>query len=253
MIFVYLHAMTGTWRLLDSGPLPPAESAATDEALLESHADGSAPNTLHFYTRVAPTVSLGYFQRVAEAVDLEECALRGVQLVRRRSGGSAIFTDPGQLIYALVVPSSVLGGGAEGSFAVICEAIARAVSTFGVDARHRPVNDIEVSGRKISGSAQLRRHGSVLQHGTLLIDADIQTMEAVLRDGSPRPSVRVATLSQLTGASPGMDAVKAAIVAELSRSFEGDFEKGVLTDTERARVNELVRTRYGRREWNLRM
>jgi lipoate-protein ligase A len=253
MIFVYSCVTTAAWRLLDSGPLPSAESAAIDEALLEGHADGSAPNTLHFYARTVPTVSLGYFQKAAEAVDLDECARRGVQLVRRRSGGSTIFTDPGQLIYAIVLPSSLLDGCAERSFAAICGAIARALASLGVDARHRPVNDIEVCGRKISGSAQLRRRGSVLQHGTFLIDADIETMEAVLRGCSPRPSSRVTTLSELMDVPPGTDAVKDAVVHELGRSFDASFEKGVLTDAERARVNELVRTRYGLREWNLRM
>ncbi len=245
--------MTATWRLVDSGQLPTAESTAVDEAMLESHADGAVPNTLHFYTRSQPTVSLGRFQMVTEAVDVEECSRRGVALVRRCSGGRSIFTDPGQLIYATVLTVSEIGGDAKASFAPICSAVARAVSSFGLDARHSPINDVEVAGRKISGSAQLRRRGSVLQHGTVLIDADIDAMEAVLKQSSPRPTERVTTLSRLMPVPPGMAEVRAAIVEEMGQSFGVGFEKGSLTDTERARVSELVRTRYGREEWNMRL
>lgn len=253
MIFVYHRVMTAMWRLVDSGHLPTAESAAVDEAMLESHADGAVPNTLHFYARSQPTVSLGHFQKVAEAVDVEECSRRGVALVRRCSGGRSIYTDPGQLIYAMVLPISKIGGDAKASFAPICSAVARAVRTFGLDARHRPINDVEVDGRKVSGSAQLRRRGSVLQHGTVLVDADIDTMEAVLKQSSPRPTDRVTTLSRLMAVPPGMAEVKAAIVEELGRSFGVGFEKTSLTDIERARVVELVRARYGREEWNMRL
>jgi lipoate-protein ligase A len=238
--------------MVDSAPLPTAESAAVDEAILGLHADGAVPSTLHFYTRLEPTVSVGYFQRVSEAVDLEECARRGVRLVRRGSGGSSIYTDPGQLIYSLVLPASAIGAGEE-SFAAVCGPIAKALGALGVAARYRPVNDIEVGGRKVSGSAQLRRHDSVLQHGTVLIDADIECMDAVLRHGTTLPSDRVTTLSRLMGKPPRVDVVKAFIAAELGRAFSVDLEPGTLTAAEKERVETLVRTRYGSDGWNLRI
>jgi lipoate---protein ligase len=242
--------MTGTWRLVDSGHIPPAESAAVDEAILESHAEGLVGDTLHFYVRSKPTVSIGYFQKVKEAVDVAECARRGVRLVRRRSGGSSIFTDPGQLIYAVVLPASAIGTG-EGSFASVCVPVARAISSLGFDAKHRPANDIEVDGRKISGSAQLRRRGSALQHGTVLIDSDVETMDAVLRSGDVKPSDRVTTLSRLTATKPSMDRVKMAIAGEIARSFSVSYERCELTAREQERIRELVDARYGRDEWNL--
>ena len=238
------------WRLVDSGPLPAAESAAVDEAILEAHAEGTVPSTLHFYSRSEPTISIGYFQRVSEAVDTAECERRGVRLVRRRSGGSSIYTDPGQLIYALVVPSSVIGSG-EPSFAVVCEPIVRALGRFGADARHRPVNDIEVGGRKVSGSAQLRRRGSVLQHGTVLIDTDVEAMDAVLKGGSVRPSERITDLAAVLGDPPGMAEVRTAVKEELAAALGAVFEDGCLTRSEERRVEELVRSRYGRDDWNL--
>ncbi len=244
-----------SWRLVDSGLVSPAESAAIDEAILEAHSSGAVPNTLHFYRRHTPTVSIGYFQKVSESVDLDECRRRGVALVRRRSGGSSIYTDPGQLIYGLVVGDDDVPDELAESFKLICTAIARAVSSFGVDAVYRPLNDVEVGGRKISGNGQLRRRGSVLQHGTVIVDTDIANMDSVLRapkrSGIRRPSERVTTLASLLGRAPDMDLVKGAIAFEFGETFGAEFKASGLTRAESSLVERLVRERYGTDDWNL--
>jgi lipoate-protein ligase A len=241
-------------RLVDSGFVPPAASAALDEAVLEAHSRGSVPDTLHFYARSSPTVSVGYFQRAGESLDLEACRRLGVHVVRRGSGGSTIYTDRGQLIYGLVVRSDELPPTPEASFALVCGAIARAISSFGVEARHRPVNDIEVGGRKVSGSAQLRRRGSVLQHGTVIIDTDLRTMDAVLRGrGGPRPSERVTTLASLLGTAPDVAEVKRRVAREVGGALGSEVVEGVLTGAETEDVERLVAERYSRDEWNLRL
>lgn len=245
--------MGDVWRLVDSGLVPPAVSAALDEAVLEAHSRGSVPDTLHFYVRSSPTVSVGYFQRAGESLDLDACRRLGVHVVRRGSGGSTIYTDQGQLIYGLVVRSDELPPTPEASFALVCGAVARAVSSFGVEARHRPVNDVEVGGRKVSGSAQLRRRGSVLQHGTILMDTDLAAMDAVLRGPGRRPSDRVATLASLLGRAPDMGEMKRRVRDEVGRTFGAAIEEGRLTDAERADVERLVAERYSRDEWNLRL
>jgi lipoate-protein ligase A len=246
--------MRDTWRLVDSGKLRPPESVAADEAVLEAHSKGAVPDTLHFYVRSSPTVSVGYFQKVAETLDLDACARLGVSVVRRRSGGSSIYTDGGQLIYGLVVRAEELPPTPEASFALVCGAIAKALSGLGVEARHRPVNDVEVGGRKVSGSAQLRRRGSVLQHGTVIVDTDLRAMDSVLRHVSEqRPSERVTTLAALLGRSPGMDEVKVSLRESFSSLFEVGFEEAGLTAGEEETVKRLVNERYSRDEWNLRL
>jgi len=232
----------------------PPVSAALDEAILEAHSSGTVPDTLHFYARSSPTVSVGYFQKVGETLDVDACGRLGVSIVRRGSGGSSIYTDKGQLIYGLVVRSEELPPTPEASFAVVCGAIARAISSFGIDARHRPVNDIEVGGRKVSGSAQLRRRGSVLQHGTIIVDTDMAVMDSVLRhvDG-PKPSERVTTLAALLGRAPDMDEIKARVRGAISDAFGVRLDKGMLTGEENDHVGRLVRERYSRDEWNLRL
>lgn len=251
--------MPSEWRLVDSGVVGPPESAALDEAILEAHANGDSPNTLHFYRRCVPTISLGYFQKAAEVADIEECARREVALVRRKSGGSAIYTDSGQLIYGLVVSEDDLPGGRPECFRTICSAIAKAVSSFGVDARFRPPNDVEVGGRKVSGNAQLVRKGSVLQHGTVLVETDVECMSAVLKvDRAKSPSLvtasdRVATLSSILGRTPEMQQVKDRIAYQIGAAFACRFVKGSLSPEEDALVKSLVRDRYSRRDWNLRL
>jgi lipoate-protein ligase A len=250
--------MQRTWRLIDSDLVPPAVSAALDEAMLESHIAGASPNTLHFYRRSVPTVSVGYFQKVAETLDLDECRKRGVSIVRRMSGGSSIYTDQGQLIYGLVVRESDIPGPRNESFSRVCGAIASAIGSFGLEAVHRPVNDVEVGGKKVSGSAQLRRKGSILQHGTVIVDTDLGAMDALLRPArsgkapGKRPSERVATLSGLKGQSVDIGSVKDRLAEELARTFDVGFEKGALTPKELETVARLVSERYGKREWNMR-
>jgi len=246
-----------TWRLVDSGLVVPADSAAIDEAVLEAHVAGEVPDTLHFYRRSSPTISLGYFQSVDESVCLSECERRGVALVRRKSGGSSIYTDSGQLIYGLVMDEKELPSDRTDSFCAVCSALADALRTFGVDARFRPLNDIEVGGKKISGSAQLRRKGSVLQHGTVLVDTDLEAMDSVLkvvrsrREAVVKPSDRVATLRSLLGKAPDMEEVKSRVEEKVASKFKVAFEKKGLSSLEKRTVRSLVNEYYGKKEWNL--
>jgi lipoate-protein ligase A len=245
--------MSGAWRLIDSGQVQPPESAAIDDAILTCHAEGFVPSTLHFYTRSKPTVSIGYFQRAAEALDLEECRRRDVAIVRRRSGGSAIYTDPGQLVFAVIATRDEVSGEGANPFARVCGAVADALRSFGLDAKHRPMNDVEIGGRKVSGSAQLRRHGSVLHHGTVIVDSDIEAMDAVLRCASPRPSARVTTLSSLLPEAPRLDDLKAVIADAVGVAFDAGFVGGTLVDREEEIIATAVRECYSRKEWNLRL
>jgi len=249
--------MPSPWRLIDSDLVSPPVSAALDEAILEAHIAGRVPNTLHFYRRSVPTVSVGYFQRIASSLDLAECRRRKVEIVRRRSGGSTIYTDPGQLIYGLVIHDGDLPQGRTESFSFVCSALARAIGSFGLFAAYRPPNDIEVSGRKVSGNAQFRRQGSVLQHGTILVNTDTELMDAVLRADPEKephptvPSLRITTLSAMLGRVPEMDLVKSRVSSEIARAFAAEFEPARLTDYERVLVDSLVRDRYSRDDWNL--
>ncbi|PCN50009.1 hypothetical protein B6U99_06745 [Candidatus Geothermarchaeota archaeon ex4572_27] len=212
------------WRLIDSGLVSGPRSAAIDEALLESRALGLSPNTLHFYRRRPPAVSIGRFQRVEEVVDVDECRRRGVDIVRRISGGGAIYTDEECLEYSIVADEGSLGG-LEESFRLICGALARALRRLGVDARYKPVNDVLIGGRKVSGSAQVRRGGAVLQHGTILLGVDYDSMRALLKAFKLEdPRSKLTSLRAELGRPVEPELVKGAFIEELEGALGARFE-----------------------------
>jgi len=248
----------GIWRLLDSGIAPGPLTAALDEAIARARSAGEAPDTLHFYRRRPPAVTLGYSIDAAAEVDLDYCARKGIDVVRRLSGGGAIYTDEKQLVYSLttrdVLPSSV-----EASLKMVCTALAKALSSLGTEAVFSPVNDVLISGRKVSGSAQLRKWGVILQHGTVLVDADPEEMFRALRVPGKKarkhsledPRQRITTLKAELGRLPSMEDVKQAVKRSFEEAFGASILPGEPSPREKELAEGLVKARYGNPEWNL--
>ena len=242
------------WRLIDTDLASPAYTSAADEAIMIARQKNIAPNTLHFYRRDRPTVSLGYFENVLESVNLEVAKEGGVQLVRRISGGSAIFTDPNQMIYSVVLEKEMVPESPNETFPIVCGGIIKALNVFGLEAEFKPINDILVKGKKISGSAQTRKWDVVLQHGTLIVDADFTLMFRVLRTKRKKVKTQegMTSLARELGRVPSMDEVKAAIVKGFSQQFNVEIVKGVLTHFERNTIDRLIEEKYGKEEYTLR-
>jgi lipoate---protein ligase len=232
------------WRLVDSGLLAPAMSAAVDEAMLEARILGEVPNTLHLYRRDRPAVSLGHFSRVGESVDLEEAERLGVAVVRRMSGGNAVFTDPGQFIYTVIIDGQEVQEDPQDTFRVLCQGIVVALGELGVEAEFKPVNDVLVGGRKISGSAQIRRGGMVAQHGTLMVRNDYERMFAVLLN-SKRDRNTMTSLAEEMTPVPTMAATGSALIRGFSEVLGVDLVPDALTDTELHMAKHLAGTVYG--------
>jgi lipoate-protein ligase A len=247
-------------RVIDTDLERPQLTAAIDEALLESRIDGRSGNTIHLYRRRPPSVSIGYFQSATEVADLEACRQDDVPVVRRISGGGAIYTDERQLVYALTFrPQGSFK--AQDGLHLACNALVRALGHLGVEgARMEGLNDVVVGDNKISGSAQVIRRGVHLVHGTVLVDTDLEAMAKYLlvqpakqgSRGHVSPATRVGTLAQLMTTPPTIEDVKACISRELAFSVGGAIEEGVLLDGERDQALHLEATRYTQDEWNLR-
>jgi lipoate-protein ligase A len=227
---------------VDSDLISPATASAVDEAILAARAEGSVPDTFHLYRRNSPSISLGHFERVAESVDLEAAKRLGVALVRRMSGGSAVYTDQDHLIYAVAVSASSMPESPQETFRTVCQGIIAALHELGVEAEFKPVNDVLVRGRKISGSAQVRRNGVVVQHGTLMVRTDYQRMFAVLRGKRPREGL-TSLAEEIT--EPSMAEVKEAMVQGFSEALGAEMSPAELTPKEKEDAERLVRTRYG--------
>ncbi len=220
---------------------------------MESCSQGLMPPTLHLYIRDRPTVSLGYFEKLEAAVDQQVLLDEGVFLVRRMSGGSTIYTDQGQLIFSLTVDQGAIPK-PEDAYALTCGVIVKALSSLGVQAEHKPPNDIIVSGRKISGSAQTRKKGMLMVHGTLLVDTDLDRMMRVLR---PRPDKHSRTREQMTclrdeiGSAPDMNQVKDALVQAFSEELEQRAVCIPVNEREKGRVKTLIEEKYGKEDFIL--
>jgi lipoate-protein ligase A len=209
-------------RVVETDLAQPAYTVACDEALLAARAEGSAPDTLHLYRRSRPAISLGHFQILEECVDVELAGELGIEIIRRVSGGSAIYTDPGQLIYCLALSADQVPESSLESYPLLCRGVVEALAILGVQAAYRPLNDVEVGGRKISGSAQSRKRGVVLQHGTLLVDTDVDMMVRVLKAQSDkrwRARSELTTLKQELGTAPRMKEVRSAVIEGFSHSL----------------------------------
>lgn len=241
------------WRLIDTDLASPTYTTACDEAIVRAREKNLVPNTLHFYRRDRPTISLGYFESVEDSVNMDVVKERGVQIVRRMSGGSAIYTDPGQLIYSAVISKEFLPEDPEIIYETVCSAVIRGLTRMGLKAEFKPVNDILINGKKVSGSAQKMEKHCVIQHGTIIIDTDFDLMFKVLKTGKKKVRTRdqMTSLSAELGRAVGVDEVKEAVVQGFSDIFEAYIRRGVLTHFEEKCIKHLIRTKYGTEEYTL--
>lgn len=214
-------AMRG-WRLLDTGPMTAAANMALDETLLELKGKGRSPNTIRFLQFSPDSVLVGVHQSVAEEVRLDYCRRHGIEVNRRITGGGALFWDENQLgwelysdkdFFNLVIPNERL-------FETLCQPVSQALVSLGVDAEFRPRNDIEVNGRKISGTGGTDFENGFLFQGTLLIDFDVDTMLRALRIPVEKLKAkeidsfrdRVTCLNWELGYTPELTNIKLALV-----------------------------------------
>jgi len=244
-------------RVIDFAVGDPFYNMAMDEAIARCVGSGRSPPTLRLYGWSPSAVSIGYFQEVLEEVDLDFCRSKGVEVVRRLTGGGAVIHTAGELTYSLIVKEEEpsVPKDVQESYARICAPIVATLRKLGVDAAFRPINDIEVHGRKVSGSAQTRRFGAVLQHGTLLLDMDFTLLPALtvkaekLKDkGATDVRGRVTTLREVLRRDLSRERVGALVAEEFGRGFECELMRGSASKEEKGLVPELAE-RYRFREW----
>lgn len=242
------------WRLIPIETHCAAMSMALDEALCESVKAGGPP-TIRFYRWQPSAVSIGCFQGLEEEVDLVACRRFGVDFVRRRTGGGTVYHDrDGEITYSVAAPESLFGSDITASYKTICGWLVDAFSQIGIPAEFKPINDIITGGKKISGSAQTRRSGVLLQHGTVLYDLDVKKMFSVLRVSQEKISDkmiaavedRVTSVKQVSGAS--WEETYGAIKEAFTKGK--DFYEGAWTEEELTGARELAEAKYSTREWN---
>ena len=251
-----------TWRFLDLGIIDPPTSGAVGEAILLARSEKIVPDTLFLYQRDPPACSIGYFQSVENVVDVEECKKLGVDICRRITGGGAIYSDKENLTYNIVVsennkkvPKDVVK-----SYEVLCQGVVESLKMLGLEAEFKPVNDILVNGKKISGSSQTRRKSVILHHGTLLIKTDIKTMARVLKVSKEKMSdkiaksieERVTNLEIALKKKPDIKIIKDSLKKGFEKALNIKLVPGELSEYEKQLTKKLIKEKYATREWNFR-
>ncbi|UUN31515.1 lipoyl protein ligase domain-containing protein [Streptomyces sp. FIT100] len=249
------------WQLVHDGPQPPALHMALDEVLTAEVAAGRRPPTLRVWEWGAPAVVIGSFQSLRNEVDPAAAERHGITVVRRISGGGAMFIEPGNTItYSLSVPGSLVSGlSFTDSYAYLDDWVLGALGDMGIRAWYQPLNDITTEAGKIAGAAQKRvaDGGAVLHHVTMAYDIDAAKMVDVLRIGREKLSdkgtksaqKRVDPLRRQTGLP------REAVIERMIDSFRGRYglTEGGVTDEEMARAQELARTKFATPEWTARV
>jgi lipoyl(octanoyl) transferase len=257
------------WRLLLDPPATGAWNMAVDEVLLDGVGAGSAPPTLRFYTWAPPCLSLGYFQPF-DVVDAAGCRRLGFDVVRRPTGGRAILHDR-ELTYSVALPQRLLGsdGAVLPSYHRLSLALERGLNRLGVPVvlapesaaqagpDHGPVcfdrpsaHEILLDGRKLVGSAQVRRATAILQHGSILVEPRIDRLLACLRlpDGAAAPiEDGVAGLAEVGDFDPAR--IASALAGAFAEEFGVLLVPGRLRPDERQAADALVASKYQAAAW----
>lgn len=280
--------MVPVWRLIRSGACSPAENMAVDEAILTLHSEGRVPPTVRFYGWKPGTLSIGYFQKAEEEVDLAGVVRQGYGFVRRPTGGRAVLHDA-ELTYSIVVSEDYPGipRSVTEAYRVLSEGLRLGFVRLGLHAEMTELSEdkkeayagapasaacfdspswyeLVVEGRKVAGSAQMRQKGVVLQHGSILLELDTQALFGLLKFRSEESRQRLAAAFErkavainplLRGSGRegvGYADAEKAFTAGLEEGLGIRLAEGELTPEERELADRLVREKYGMEEWNLR-
>ena len=251
------------WRLLNVAYDDPHRNVALEEAILRSVGSGAAPSTLRFW-RNRRAVVIGAFQSPDLEVDLDACAAEAIPVIRRISGGGAVYHDEGVLNYSLFSPKRhpIAANGFRPVFKQVGVIVTTVLRTLGVDADPPSLTTIQVGAHKISGLAGAVKHGAILVHGSLLIHANLSRLSRVLALTHPLPSMggrRAFTRSQKMAVINLNDVLNCPLSpSDVQHHFRTAFENlltatclpGDITASEDRLLQTLYATKYRLQTWN---
>ncbi|MBT8171417.1 lipoate--protein ligase family protein [Candidatus Bathyarchaeota archaeon] len=240
---------------------------AIDEAIMKAKIEEKIPNTLRVYQWKPSAVSIGRFQTLEDQVYIQNCRKNGVDVVRRISGGGAVYHDSeGELTYSIVVKLSDLGCkdlDVLSAYQKICGGINEAVRILGTKAEYRPPNqrrcpNLAIKGKKISGNAQASKKGVLLQHGTFMIDLNHKNMFTFLKVPWAKTMKEILLVSnkKLTSARQefgfnfSTNDAYLALVKGFKKALKIQLVESKLTKYEHDLVDILKKERFLTEEWN---
>jgi lipoate-protein ligase A len=254
------------WRLLKPEVYDAYTNMAIDEAIMKARIENKVPNTLRFYTWKPSAVSIGRFQKVEDQIYVKNCQKNGVDIVRRISGGGAVYHDQnGEITYSIVATLRDLGYAdldMLSAYQKICGGLNEAIKILGAQAEYRPPDpkrcpNLAISGKKISGNAQISKKGILLQHGTFLLDIDHKKMFTFLKvpwaktindvlDVSKR---KLTSARQELGVDFSLEETYDALVKGFTKTFNTNFVEDKLTEYEQKSAEKFRKERFVTKEW----
>jgi len=253
------------WRLIKLDVNDAFTNMAIDEAIASARINGSVPNTSRFYGWKPSAVSVGRFQHIINEVQVENCRRHRVDIVRRITGGGTVFHDyDNEITYSVVVEENDLGTvDVTYAYGAISNGIIEAAKMLGVKAHFNqgdPKNcpNIAIDGKKISGSAQFRKSGVLLQHGTFLLDVDLEKMFRFLRVpwAKTRQDVvrvgreKLTSIREELNRTVSVPEAYEALVQGFQKALKIEFKEEVLTQEEQQLASKLRREKFTTDNWN---
>ena len=244
------------WQLVHGEAYSPVMQMALDQVLADEVGEGRRGPTLRIWEWKDPAVVIGSFQSLRNEVDLENARKFGFDVVRRISGGGAMFMEAGTAItYSIYAPAELVQGMSfADSYAFLDEWTIIALKSLGIEASYQPLNDITSPKGKIGGAAQKRLgNGAVLHHVTMSYDMDGEKMVQVLRIGREK-MIDKGTKSAAKRVDPlrsqtGLD--RSEIIERMEATFTGLYGStpSEITPDELAKAEALVAEKFGTEDW----
>lgn len=243
------------WQLIHEPAQSPALHMALDEVLTDEVAAGTRPPTLRIWEWASSAVVIGRFQSLRNEVDAEAANRHGIEVVRRISGGGAMFIEPGNTItYSIYAPATLISGlSFQESYELMDSWVIEALAQLGIKAWYEPLNDITSPDGKIAGAAQARRATAVLHHVTMAYDIDAAKMLQVLRigrekladKGTTSAAKRVDPLRSQTGLP------RDEVITRFIETFRGShgLEHISLDAQALARAEDLAQSKFSNAVW----
>jgi len=243
-------------RLIKTQQFDAYMNMALDEVIMHGLKEKTSPPTIRFYTWSPSAISIGYFQGLHNEVDVEKCKKEKIDIVRRQTGGGAVFHQTGgEITYSVILPIDKVNKNIIESYKEITVPLIQALKNLGIDATFNPINDIIVNGKKISGNAQTRREGIFLQHGTLLFTVDVEKMFSLLTVSKEKIADKLiksvkkrVTSIEKENKKISFEEVERALVNSFSKTFDVEIANYTIKEIKKAK--KLVKEKYKTKKWN---
>ncbi len=268
------------WRLLNTGFQDGPVNMAIDEAILLAHAEGKVPPTLRFYGWEPAAVSLGYFQRFEKEIDVQACQGLGIDWVRRLTGGRAVLHDH-EVTYSVIISEEHLSGSVLETYKELSQGLLAGFQVLGARAELKAPDSTKVASvkgtsaacfdapswyelvvedRKIVGSAQTRKSGVILQHGSIPLSIDLDRLVGILRVPSEQARARLKAMLSTKAVGiwdvlpdrPDFERVAQAMAEGFAQALEVKLIPGELTPEEQRITAQLRQSKYAGDQWTRR-